>query len=503
MAASLTRPAQLAQTLCQEIQTGRLVPGQKLMSIQDLSQVYQVSVRTVREALTLLQQSGYLQCRPRRRAVILSGPAPQPAQLIEDTLRKREQFSDGYRTIQRLLPLLLWQSRLMMDNHEFDDFFRYNRKMVRWKGDNSWLLSAALFHGLLNYSGNSLFLDLYRSLEQLCLIPVIPDVPHPYEVLARNPQSRDFSLLLQGLQEHNFSAIQERIGTMIENIQQAVSHYIQALSTAVSSLPEPVFHFQWQLGSTLHPQAKSRQIAQTLILDILSGKLLPNTFLPSEKVMAAQWNVSVDTLRRSLHYLRQLQFIQTLNGKGSLICSPDLNRLNPLASAEIRKNSFTYLQALQLLSLLCVPSALDAAAALDAEAREAAAAAIGNAPLPLTALLDFLLTHQTSPAMDAILHQVFQRIYAGSPYLYHARKLPGGSVTPDVGYLLNQTLDALKQNQILTYAQSMYQCFLLLFRESQAFLIQAGVNEAKRLQLPDTLPLTLFSEINPAITGVS
>lgn len=92
--------------------------------------------------------------------------------------------------------------------------------------------------------------------------------------------------------------------------------------------------------------------------------------------MASQWNVSADTLRRSLHYLRQLQFIQTINGKGSLICSPHLNHFNPLASPGIRRNSLTYLQALQLLCLLCVPSALDAAAALHAAAREAAVSAI-------------------------------------------------------------------------------------------------------------------------------
>lgn len=499
MTTSLSRPAQLAKTLRQEILTGRLVPGQKLMSIQDLSQMYQVSVRTAREALALLEQSGYLQCQSRRRAVILSGPTPQTAQLIEETLRQRDQFSDGYRTIRRLLPLLLWQSRLMMDKNEFDDFFRYNQKMIRWKGDNSWLLSAALFHGLLNYSGNSLFLDLYRGLEQQCLIPVIPGMQHPYEVLARNPQSRDFSLLLQGLQDHNVSFLQERIDRMIENIQQAVCHYIQVLSAAVSQIPEPVFHFHWQTGSAFHTQAKSRQIAQALILDILSGKLQPNTFLPSEKVMASQWNVSADTLRRSLHYLRQLQFIQTINGKGSLICSPHLNHFNPLASPEIRRNSLTYLQALQLLCLLCVPSALDAAVALHAAAREAAVSAILNAPHPLTALIDFLLARQTSPTMEAILRQVLQLIYAGSPYLYHARKLPGGSVTPDAGYLLHQTLDALKQNQIPAYAQSIYQCFLLLFRESRTFLIQAGVSEAKRLRLPDTLPLTLLSETNPKL----
>ena len=89
-----TKPGQLAQTLRQEIQTGRLQPGQRLMSINDLSQVYKVSVRTVREALALLEQDGYLACRSRRRAVILTGP-PQPEQtLIRAKLIRSKSLSD-------------------------------------------------------------------------------------------------------------------------------------------------------------------------------------------------------------------------------------------------------------------------------------------------------------------------------------------------------------------------------------------------------------------------
>ena len=87
MFSNSTKPGQLAQILRQEIQTGRLQPGQRLMSINDLSQVYKVSVRTVREALALLEQDGYLACRSRRRAVILTGP-PQP----EETLIRAASF---------------------------------------------------------------------------------------------------------------------------------------------------------------------------------------------------------------------------------------------------------------------------------------------------------------------------------------------------------------------------------------------------------------------------
>lgn len=136
------------------------------MSINDLSQVYKVSVRTVREALALLEQDGYLACRSRRRAVILTGP-PQPEETLirghADSARRRSGcLSDP----PRFASDLTLAKRAVMKEAGFRQFYRLNKKMIRFKGDHSWILSAQLFHGLLNYSGNPLFDDLYQNLEQ-------------------------------------------------------------------------------------------------------------------------------------------------------------------------------------------------------------------------------------------------------------------------------------------------------------------------------------------------
>ena len=131
-------------------------------------------------------------------------------------------------------------------------------------------------------------------------------------------------------------------------------------------------------GPELNQNSKSRQIARSLIQAILSGELPPNSFLPAEKTMAEQYGVSVDTLRRALRYLRQLQFIRTLNGKGSQICDPDLNCFDPLASPASKRNSLTYLCALQLLCLISVPAALNAGKQLDFQQRKSLQPASGN-----------------------------------------------------------------------------------------------------------------------------
>lgn len=489
-----TKPGQLAQTLRQEIQTGRLQPGQRLMSINDLSQVYKVSVRTVREALALLEQDGYLACRSRRRAVILTGP-PQPEEtLIRATLIQRGVVQDAYQTLRGLLPILLWQSGRLMKEADFDQFYRLNKKMIRFKGDHSWILSAQLFHGLLNYSGNPLFDDLYQNLEQACLLPVILGYEHPYEIMASHPQSRDFSTLLQGLQSQAPLAILNRIRRMIDRTQSHVEVYMQQLSSHFDLSMEPAGIFQWHTGPELNQNSKSRQIARSLIQAILSGELPPNSFLPAEKTMAEQYGVSVDTLRRALRYLRQLQFIRTLNGKGSQICDPDLNCFDPLASPASKRNSLTYLCALQLLCLISVPAALNAGKQLDFQQRKIIAARIRQSPNPLGELIDWLAAAQTSPSMSVIVNQIFQFLYAGGPYLYHARKLPAAGLSPDYPSDLEQVLTAMEQGQISEFAHAVYHSLQRLLDSSLDYLIQQGVGEAKRLRLPDVLPGVFLEE---------
>ena len=276
--------------------------------------------------------------------------------------------------------------------------------------------------------------------------------------------------------------------------QSHVEVYMQQLSSHFDLSMEPAGIFQWHTGPELNQNSKSRQIARSLIQAILSGELPPNSFLPAEKTMAEQYGVSVDTLRRALRYLRQLQFIRTLNGKGSQICDPDLNCFDPLASPASKRNSLTYLCALQLLCLISVPAALNAGKQLDFQQRKIIAARIRQSPNPLGELIDWLAAAQTSPSMSVIVNQIFQFLYAGGPYLYHARKLPAAGLSPDYPSDLEQVLTAMEQGQISEFAHAVYHSLQRLLDSSLDYLIQQGVGEAKRLRLPDVLPGVFLEE---------
>lgn len=65
---------------------------------------------------------------------------------------------------------------------------------------------------------------------------------------------------------------------------------------------------------------KYQQIYQILKEKILEEKFLVGDFLPSENDLKEQYQVSRDTIRKSLKLLQEEGFIETIQGMGSQIC---------------------------------------------------------------------------------------------------------------------------------------------------------------------------------------
>lgn len=65
---------------------------------------------------------------------------------------------------------------------------------------------------------------------------------------------------------------------------------------------------------------KYQQIYQILKEQILEEKYLVGDFLPSENDLKEHYQVSRDTIRKSLKLLQEEGFIETVQGMGSQIC---------------------------------------------------------------------------------------------------------------------------------------------------------------------------------------
>lgn len=67
-------------------------------------------------------------------------------------------------------------------------------------------------------------------------------------------------------------------------------------------------------------------IYKEILSKIESGEISPKTYLPSESVLMKKYEVSRDTIRKSLDLLAKNGFIEKVKGKGSIVL--DINKLD-------------------------------------------------------------------------------------------------------------------------------------------------------------------------------
>ena len=94
------------------------------------------------------------------------------------------------------------------------------------------------------------------------------------------------------------------------------------------------------------------KIIDDMNLKIGLGEYSVGMFLPHEKQLASQYEVSLSTVRKALAELEQRGFVKKLNGKGTIVIEPDHTKLHRLAlnSGYVEK-ALRYIHALQLMAV--------------------------------------------------------------------------------------------------------------------------------------------------------
>ena len=123
------------------------------------------------------------------------------------------------------------------------------------------------------------------------------------------------------------------------------------------------------------------KIVDDINLKIGLGEYPVGMYLPYEKQLASQYDVSLSTVRKALSELEQRGFVKTLNGKGTIVIEPDDTKLHQLAlnSGYVEK-ALRYLHALQLMVLIIRPAALAAAPRFTKAELDELAAAVAELP---------------------------------------------------------------------------------------------------------------------------
>jgi GntR family transcriptional regulator len=65
------------------------------------------------------------------------------------------------------------------------------------------------------------------------------------------------------------------------------------------------------------------QLADHLAARIMFGEIAPGTWLPSERDMAAEYAVSLDTVSKAIRLLREWRMVRTVPAKGTYVSRLD------------------------------------------------------------------------------------------------------------------------------------------------------------------------------------
>ena len=166
------------------------------------------------------------------------------------------------------------------------------------------------------------------------------------------------------------------------------------------------------------------KIIDDLNLKIGLGEYSVGMFLPYEKQLAKQYDVSISTVRKALSELEQRGFVKTLNGKGTIVIKPDDTKLHQLAlnSGYVEKAQ-RYLHALQLMVLIIRPAALVAAPRFSREELDELADKFTSSDsIHLADILESIMKHTTLEPLYVILSKTNHLLEWGHHFAYYPSK---------------------------------------------------------------------------------
>ena len=209
--------------------------------------------------------------------------------------------------------------------------------------------------------------------------------------------------------------------------------------------------------------------AMSVVLGYYSIRVTPNLkiglgeysvgmFLPYEKQLANQYEVSISTVRKALSELEQRGFVKTLNGKGTIVIEPDDTKLHQLAlnSGYVEKAQ-RYLHALQLMVLIIRPAALVAAPRFSREELdELADRFISFDSIYLSDILKAIMRNTTLEPLYVILSETNHLLEWGHHFAYYPSK------KHTLSHLNKQVILALQQlreGNADAFADSIADCY--------------------------------------------
>ncbi|RZT01071.1 DNA-binding FadR family transcriptional regulator [Cuneatibacter caecimuris] len=331
--------------------------GDILPAVNTICKKFNVADQTVKSVLKQLREEGYISMQRGRPArVIFQQTEKQSNSNIRQFFSERwNAFSDLCQTVEVVFQPLMIESFRRLDERDYDILFPFTEQ-----ADIENLIHFYCF--VLQKMKNPLIMNLFWECFLFLGFPYISDRTLEYysaeiaqkrlQAIVRTAQARDW--------QHLHECLSAFWREFVESAKNSIEPYL---------LPIPAdqqISFVWRIYRG-RPQI-CYNLSTRIMYEIYLGRYRGQLFLPSYEKMAKEYNVSVNTVRRTIRLLTQLRVTLPINGKGIRIFSlGDRTEQPDLTVPAIVRNLALFYQSFELLLYSCEDIVLRTLSSLDQE----------------------------------------------------------------------------------------------------------------------------------------
>ncbi len=462
-------------SLREEILSGQREFGSKLPSARRLSERYHIGIWTVKAVLKTLREEGLIETEERKSAVVLYKVpfAEEGNTAVRTILKRKSSILAIYETMEVLMPEILAfcsRSSSLYELEQYENAVKWARRPCPTAG--SWKICSSLLHNLLDSSGNVLFSSMYAALELYAEIPFFGEYRKTL-VHTTYIDNSAISWFLDCLESTNPLILRQNFTEYYHSVRSSIqTSFEKLLFLFPEEYQEEAPRFWWSGDQARYPYF--RQIIGNIIEKIGVGRFLPGTYLPSEAALARQYQVSIHTIRKAMAELHSAGFVQTKNGKGTMVQKPNRHAFRYFANKKVR---LLYLSALQLMALAIRPTALLVFDKLDGLVQQEIGRSFSQLhAVPLAVLTESVIQQVSLSPLKNILIETNKLMNWGIYYSFY----PTGTLEG----ICRRALVYLRQGKRSSFADCLFACYCHVFRKIRDCFAEDGLAEAVSMKTP-------------------
>ena len=342
------------EQLMTDILNCKYLCGEKLPSLSRLCEEYNVGRNTIRSAMILLENRGFIQNQRGARAIVVFNINEMESQFMykKSIYERKQAYEDIFQFLSWCMPELIIELKKRTNNEKLTQLVeKINTVYMNKNKIYSQKEFVDKFYGiileLIALFKNTLLDTLFRDIFHFIYLPLPQDKQNPKFDQITQVISDALPKMAIFLLTKNDFVLRQSISFLLSTLSHATLNYVFKIGKDIGQVE--FTEFNWK--STRHLDLRYMDTVIEIILDINKKKYL--TFLPSLQQLSENYQTSLRTIRKACDLLNQYHIIQKSNGLKSRIIIDEIHDPKILLSnKEIISNILLYKEALQIVFIL-------------------------------------------------------------------------------------------------------------------------------------------------------